>query len=45
MNCPACNRDIGYHALEKNAKGVYEPVQRRCPNTGRIVTLDPRVTP
>ncbi len=21
MKCPECNRDIGYHALEKNAKG------------------------
>lgn len=45
MKCPECNREIGHHALEKNPKGVYEPVVRMCPNTGRAVTLDPRVSP
>lgn len=45
MKCPECNRDIGHHALEKNAKGVYEPVIRICPNTGRAAVLDPRTSP
>lgn len=31
MNCPACHREIGYHAPDRNGN-----IFIKCPTTGRV---------